>query len=873
MPRWFTQLRLIARSIFRKSSLDRELDEELQYHLQREIDVRMNAGLTPEEAHFAARRAMGAIAQSMEECRHVRRVNLVDDFLRDIRYAAFSLRRNPLVFGLIVLIMALGIGANTAVFGVINAVLLKPLPYSGADRIVTLSTRDFVTGDINPLVTIANYRDWRDQNSSFEAMATYRGGEYPVTSGSVAEYTQTVTVDIAFFRVFGVEPVIGRTFIPEEMASGSRAVVISYAYWQTRLGGDPRVLERTVRVGNDPRPIVGVMPAGFRFPRQTDIWGPQRTRSTSRTGHNFFAVARLKPGVSLERGQADLNTIAARLEQEYPASNKGRGVLAAPLQEELVRDVRLTLYLLWGVVGVVLLIACANTATLLLGKAMARTREIAVRIALGASRSRIIRQLVTESLLLALIAGAAGIVLAYWGVNLLAALTPSEAVRLTEIRIDGVVLSFTMAVSIAATVLFGLVPALHASKVDLTNAIKQAGRSMHGRRMVRTRGMLVVSEIALSVVLVTGAGLLIKSLIALHNVELGFKPGNVLVMKATGIHSRKENDAFFRSAMSRIASLPGVVAVGATSIPPGDLSNAGSGSYFIDWLPEQRERTVNPEALFTIVAPGIFEALGIPLKSGRDFNERDTGDSPLVAIVNEALVRKSFGNEDPIGRTIFCTFDRKDPMTIVGVVGDVRQRNPALAPMPECYMPYTQHSYNNATLYIVTRTAGDPSPLARPVLRIAAEISPNAAASVTTMEAEVSKKADSPRFRALLFAVLAVFAVCLAMAGVYGVIAYAVGQRTSEIGLRIALGASPGSVLQLVLGQGLVLAGIGLALGLAAAVASTRLLTTVLFQVQPHDVPVYVSVAILLALVTLLASYVPARRASRIDPMAALRQE
>jgi predicted permease len=540
----------------------------------------------------------------------------------------------------------------------------------------------------------------------------------------------------------------------------------------------------------------------------------------------------------------------------------------------MVDDVRLTLYLMWGVVGVVLLIACANTATLLIGKATTRTREIAVRTALGASRGRIVRQLVTESLLLALVAGAGGIGLAFWGASALVALTPADVVRLAWTGIDVGVLAFTLVVSVATSVVFGLVPAIHASKVDLTDAMKQGGtRSVAGGGLVRMRAALVVSEIALAVVLLTSAGLLVKSLMALQNVELGFRSENVLVMRATGVRSLSENNAFFAAVLPRVAALPGVVAVGATSIPPGDLSNAGDGGYFIDRVPEQRDRNLDPRALFTIVTPGAFAALGIPLKSGRDFNESDTGDSPLVAIVNEALVRKSLAGADPIGRTIFCSFDRKEGMTIVGVVGDVRQRNPALEPIPDCFMPYRQHGYNNGTLNVVTRTAGDPMALAATLRRVAAEIAPEVPVSFTTLDANVSKGVESPRFRALLFAAFAGLAVCLAMAGVYGVMAHAVGQRSREIGLRMAMGATRATVLRLVLGQGLAVAAVGVALGLAGSALAARLLTTMLFEVQPLDVQVYLAVVALLGIVTLMAGYVPARRAAIVDPVQVLKAD
>ena len=873
MPRWLAGLSVSLRSLLRGRRADQELDEEFQYHLDRQIDEGVTAGLTADQARDAALRSMGAIDRSKEECRDLRRANLLGHLLEDLRYAARTLRRSPGFAMLAVVIMALGIGANTAVFSVVNAVLLKSLPYSGADRLVTLSSTVVTTGEINPLVVIANLRDWREQSASFEAMATYTGGQFPVSAGTEAEFVNGAIVDPDLLRVFAVRPVIGRGFVAETSAPGSRSALISYAYWRSRFGGDADVVQRSVRVGGADTPIVGVLPQGFRFPGDTDVWIADTATATSRTRHNRFAVGRLRPNVSLEQAQAELTTIATRLGQAYPDSNKGRGVAAGWLQDRLVGSVRVTLYLLWGVVGIVLLIACANTATLLLGRAAARRREIAVRTAVGASRLRIVQQLIAESLVLALVAGALGMMLAFWGAEALVALAPFDVVRSAGIGIDGGVLAFTLVVSLATSVLFGLVPALHASKVDLTEAVKQ-GRSVTGGRTIRTRGLLVVSEIALAVVLMTAAGLLTKSLIALYNVDLGFRADNVLVMKATGVRSIRENNAYFTDVIARIGLLPEVVAVGATSIPPGELSNSGSGAYFIDRRPETRDRATEAQALYTVVTSGAFAALGIPLKSGRDFDDGDIVDRPLVAIVNESLVRRSFAGENPIGRTILCSFDRpNDGMTIVGVVGDVRQRNPAIEPLPECYMPYRQHTYNNATLYVVSRTTGDPAALAGTVRRVAMETSPNVPVSFTTMDAIVSERVASPRFRTLLFGLFAVLAVCLAMAGVYGVMAFAVEQRSKEIGLRMALGATRRSVLQLVLGQGLVLASIGLAIGLAGAVAATRLLTTVLFEVQPIDTQVFLGVVVALGLVTLLAGYVPGRRATDVDPVEVLKAD
>jgi predicted permease len=865
-----------------------EIVDELSQHLEDHYQELVAGGALPEDARrltLAQFQRGNALARFMAPLRQANSPppitpgtptgHVLTDLWQDLRYAARTAAKQRGFSLLAVAIMAFGIGANTAVFSVVNGVLLKPLPYPNADRIVALHTSFLATGGTQALVSIANFRDWRDRSSSFEAMSSYRPGENSVTTSATAEYGRIASVDAQFFRVLGVGPIIGRTFTPDE--TGPEApphVLISHSYWQNRLGGDARVLERTIRVGNSSRSIIGVLPAGFQFPAQTDVWLPQTTRSTSRTGHNFFAVGRLKPDVSIKQARADLATVAAGLEQQYPDSNRGRGVTAMRLQDELVGDVRLTLYLLWGVVGLVLLIACANTATLLLGKAAARAREVAVRAALGADRRRIIRQLIAESLLLALISGASGLLLAYWGTQALLALTPADVVRLAQPRIDGGVLAFTLIVSIVTSLVFGLVPALHASNVDLIEALKQRGAGVvSGRRSIRTRAMLVVSEVALAVVLLAGAGLLMKSLIALHRVELGFQPANTLVMKATGVRSRQENNAFFGEILSRVSALPGVVAVGATSTPPGDWSNAGTGSHFVDRIPETRDRALEPQTLHTIVAPGSFAALGIPLKDGRDFNGGDTGDRPLVAVVNEALVRKSFSGANPIGRTIFCTFDRSDAMTVVGVVGDVRQRNPAIDPMPECYMPYLQHAYNNNALNVVIRTAGDPNALAATVRRAAAEISPEVPVAFTTMEATVSQGMEDPSFRALLFGLFAALAVCLAMAGVYGVMAHAVEQRSKEIGLRMALGADKASVLRLILGHGLVLACAGLVVGLAGAAAATRLLETVLFQVRPIDIQVYLGVIGLVAVVTLLAGYVPAWRAAGVNPVEVLKAE
>ncbi len=517
----------------------------------------------------------------------------------------------------------------------------------------------------------------------------------------------------------------------------------------------------------------------------------------------------------------------------------------------------------------VLLIACANVATLLLAKATGRAREMAIRAAVGATRGRILRQLITESLVLSVMAGGVGLVVAIWGSKALVALAPAGVPRLASTSTDGWVLMFNFAMAVVASLLFGLVPAIHASRTDLNQMLRRGAGSLNSMRSA-----LVIAEIAMSVILLAGAGLLMKSFIALRGVTLGFQPENVLVMKTTVPASsdsgtRRANQ-FFKGLLADMATLPGVEAAGATTSPPGHIET--STLYWIDRIPKQLDMSGTP-ALVSVVAPGTFHALGIPLKQGRDFNDSDGPGTPFTVIVNDALVRKSFAGQDPIGRTIFCPSDSLDGMKIAGVVGDVRQEGQAYAPQPECYMPYQQHRYNGTTLSVVVKTAGDPRGLMDSLRKMVANRSPEVSVDFTTMGALLAGNVAPDWFRTLLLGIFAGLAVCLAMAGVYGVMAYLAAQRTSEIGLRMALGASPGNVLRLILGQGMTLAMIGVALGLAGAFSVSRLLTSMLFEVKPGDPAIYASVAAMVAAVSFVASYLPARAAASVDPLVALRNE
>ena len=862
-----------------KAPLD-GLDEDIRDHIDRETQQYLDRGVAPDEARRLARVKFGNVAVTREDTRAVWVSRRLDELRQDVSYAFRTLRRNTVLTTVGILVMALGIGANTAIFSVVHAVLLNPLPYANPNRIVTLtylSTDASASGDRSRQISVPDFLDWKAQSQSFEAMAYYTSVRTSVTARSTAEYAVVASVTEDFFRVFAAQPAIGRLFTQNEgREGGTGAALVSDRYARQQFGEPAAAVGRALRLFQRSVPIVGVLPPSFDYPLATDVWytAVSSRAGLNRRGNNFRAIGRLKADVRLRPAQAELTTISERLETEYPDTNRNVRALVTPLQREMVGDVSSMLYLLLAAVALVLLIACATMATLLLAKATARTPEIAIRTALGASRSRIVRQLLVEASVQAFAAATAGVTIAVWGTRALVALSPPDVPRLDEVSVNGTVLLFTAVLSAGVSVLFGLPPALQASRVDVNDPLRHGPGRQAGGAGSRLREALVVAEVALALVLVATGALLVKSVIALQRTPLGFEPGHVLVMEATATPLQRDwsdSRRFFQTLLGDIEQLPGVVAAGAMMGPPGHVDS--DSGYWIDRMPKDSPLNSARPAAMNVVAPGTFAALGIPIHAGRDFTNGDIAGRPRVAMVNEALTRAAFAGRDPIGRVIIAGFDSLEPMTIVGVVGDVRQYGPSREPQPEVYMPYLQHMYNSATLRFVVRTSADASTVGAAIQRKARERSPDVSVSLTTMGALLAQHVATPKFRAWLLSLFALLALCLAMAGIYGVMAYVVGLRSKEIGVRMALGASHRTVLWLMLGRGLKLTGIGLTAGVLGALTATRLIGGMLFNVKPHDVVTYTAVVAGLGLLSLLAAYVPARRATHIDPLAVLRQD
>jgi putative ABC transport system permease protein len=806
------------------------------------------------------------------------------NLVQDARYGVRMLLRNPGFTAVALIALALGIGANTAIFSVVNATMLRPLPYKEPDRLVVPATVN-PGGSDRGSVSYADVIDWGREEKIFASVAAFRPTNADLTGSGDPVRVQAAVVSEDYFRVMGVEPILGRTFLPEEQQPNAPlAVVLSYGLWQGRFGADPSVLDRSIIVNGRAASVVGVMPKDSQWPETVEMWSPLGFGATPpdwamrRDNQVWRAVARLQPGVTVEQATAVIKAIASRVEQENPATRAGVSGRAVPIHEWIVGpELRRALLVLLGAVGFVLLIACVNVANLLLARAATREREIAIRTALGAARIRLIRQLLTESLLLSLAGGAVGLLLALWGVAGLKAMAPGGVPRLSEAGIDAGVLTFVVAVSLLTSLVFGLIPALHASKPDMNESLKEGARgSTGGGRGGRIRNSLVVSEVALSLVLLVGAGLMIRSFFRLQQVDPGFNVSNLLTLDLTAPRSRYAKPAdvadFYQKVMARIESLPGVQAVGATSALP-----LGGGGFYLGraFLPEGAPPPpdgVEHSGQWNIVTPGYFKALGVPLLKGRDFTERDAADSTPVIIINETMARSMFGDEDPIGKRIKSWRDENVLREVVGVTQDVRYFGRDDRLQSVAYVPHRQDT--RTSMAIAVNSAGDVNGLAAAVRReIAAVDKDIAVANVKSMERILDDSVAARRLNMLLLSIFAAVALILAAVGIYGVLSYSIAQRTHEIGIRMALGARAEDVLRLVVGHGLKLVLIGVATGVCGALALTQVMKSLLFEVSATDPVTFVAIPLILTVVALLSSYFPARRAMKVDPMVALRYE
>jgi putative ABC transport system permease protein len=804
---------------------------------------------------------------------------LEDEMFQDLRFGLRMLLKHKGFTAIAIFTLSLGVGANTAIFSIVNSVLLRPLPFDEPERLVWFG--GWSGDDKEQGVTPADFLDYREQCQSFTQIVASVSDGIPMnlSGDGEPERLKGGYVTPNYLDVFGVKPILGRTFAAEEVERGELVAVLSHALWERRFGADPAIINQTITLDNRKFTVVGVMPPQFQYPPSVEIWQPfsfaasmQSAAWRSRELHFLRPVARLKPGVSRAQAQAEVEAVARRLQSLYPKTNTNRSLYLMPLQERLVGNIRLTLLTLLGAVGCVLLIACANVANLLLARASARGQEIAVRSALGASRWRVVRQLLTESLTLAVVGASGGMLLAKWGVNLLVALSADYLPRADEVRINETVFGFTLAVALLTGLLFGLAPALQSSRLDLTEALKEGARSAgSGARRHRTLNLLVVGEVAMAMVLLIGAGLLVNSFIRLQQVSPGFDEKNLLTARIDvpnpyGQPEKKQQ--FFEQLQQRVAALPGVEAVGLVTELP--LANQSANFKFkIEGRPESAPGQ-NPDADIRNVNHDYFRAMRIPLLRGRHFTEADVRDGAKVLLISDELAQLYFAGEDPLGQRLLTGPLSRESFEIIGVVGDVRHRGLASELRQTIYFPSLRLGYAN----LVIRTANDPVSLAAAVRREVAAIDPNQpVADIKTMDRWVSESVAQPRFRTLLLGMFSGAALLLAMVGIYGVMSYAVSRRIHELGLRMALGARAGDVLRLVIRQGMKLAGAGVAIGLAGAFALTRLIKDLLFGVQATDPLTFATIALLLTGVAMLACYLPARRATKIDPMVALRHE
>ncbi|MFL6520472.1 MAG: ABC transporter permease [Chthoniobacterales bacterium] len=803
----------------------------------------------------------------------------MNTLIQDIRYGLRLLLKNKGFSAVALLALALGVGANTAIFSLVNGVLLRPLPFPNAERIVYFEGRNPTQGITDSNISFPDYVDWSQQTDLFSSSsAFYTGNSNLAADGAEPERVPRTGVTSGFFAVLGVQPALGRAFVPDDDKPDTASVaIISHGLWKRRFGSDPGIIGKQVQISARQITILGVMPPGFEFPEQTQIWTTSGVKMSEepRDNRSWSAIARLNPGVDVKTAQSRISAINAQHAKEFVETNKGWDANLAVLHERIVRDAKPSLLALLGAVALVLLIACANVANLLLARGAARQKEIAVRAAMGASRGRVVRQMLTESILLSAIGGVAGLLLSIWLTEVLLSIVPEGAPRMDQVGIDYRVLTFAFVISAVTGILFGLVPALQASKLDVSSSLKEGGRSGEGHRRTSARNLLLIGEVALSLMLLVGAGLMIKSFLRLQKIRPGFNPHNALMAMVSlpgAKYKEQQRPEFFRQLTERLAASPGVQAVGGAVNLPLGATNYGIGRAFI---PEGRPLTVDEasDASFSTITGDYFRALQIPLLGGRTFEVRDGPDAPKVVVINESAAKRHFGSPAAaLGKRLIIWRDEKFMREIVGVVADTKTSALDAESGAQIYVPHAQDPGWNF-MGIVVRTAGDPAAFATTVRReVQALDKDQPVYSVRTMDEVVANSLGTRRVSMQLFAVFAGAALLLAAVGIYGVVAYSVTQRTQEIGIRMALGAQKSDVLGLVIRQGMTLAVIGVVVGLVGAFALTRLIASLLFGVAATDPLTFVAIPLLLLFVALVACYLPARRAARLDPKIALAQ-
>ncbi len=907
MPDWKAEIRQRLARLKLEPTREAEIVEELAQHLNDRYAELLAGGARREDAVRATLAELSDREWLQRELRRVerqvkpepiilgtrRRSHLLGALWQDLGYGLRLLRKHPGFTVVAVLTLALGIGANTAIFSLVNATLLRPLPYPNPDQIVMVwGTNPGGFGWRGKTgFSALNFLDYQEQNQVFAHLATFNDADFTLTGVDNPERIRGARVTAAFFSVLEVKPMLGRTLLPEEEQAGQdRVVVLSYGLWQRRFGSDPKMIGQTIRLDATSYTVVGVLPQSFdftipEFSGSKDLWIPAVIPRNERRGSKYLSViARLKPGVTLRQAQADLDAITNRLTQEYGSEMGKFGTKLVLLHEEIVGDTRPVLWLLFGAVGLVLLIACANVANLQLARASTRQKEIAIRAALGASRGRVLRQLLTESVLLAVIGGTLGILLASLGIRLLTGLGPAGIPHGTVVTIDSVVLVYSLVLSLVTGILFGLAPALQSAPTQLSASLKEGGKiSASSSSGGRLRNLLTISEVALSMILLIGAGLLIRSFVRLLQVNPGFETRNILTVRLTlpryAYPEAATQAAFYAQLMEHVKALPGVIAAGATSdLPPTKGSHSSNIS--IEGQPPIDSSSAALAVQQRLATPDYFRVMGIPLIAGRAFSEADTSSTSPVVVINQAFARRFFPNENPINQHLkFGSAEGSNPwLTIVGVVGDVRGSGVDKQPNSEMYLSSEQHKFLPSNplpqMYLVVRTTNDPSSLAAAVLGAVRALDKDLPLpQARTMEDFLAASIAERRSNMLLLGMFAVIAMILAGVGIYGVISYSVAQRTHEIGVRVALGAQSRDVLALVVGNGMRLALMVIAIGLGGAVALTRWMANLLFGVTPTDVATFAAVSVALMIVAFVACYVPARRATKVDPMVALRCE